>query len=114
MEGLCEHCNEKVSAGLTEALCTAVRRGHVDCGKVLIAVGADVNGRDPDGSTTFSLVGNANQHECTQMLIEAGADVNLPDGKTHSPLMWAALGGCERSVNMLIQAGADVNYQARN
>ena len=57
MEGLCEHCNEKVSAGLTEALCTAVRRGHVDCGKVLIAAGADVNGRDPDGSTPFSLVG---------------------------------------------------------
>ena len=114
MEGLCEHCNEKVSAGLTEALCTAVRRGHVDCGKVLIAAGADVNGRDPDGSTPFSLVGNANQHQCTQMLIEAGADVNLPDGKTHSPLMWAALGGCERSVNMLLQAGADVNYQARN
>ena len=93
MEGLCVHCNEKVSTGLTEALCDAVRSGHVDCGKVLIAAGADVNGRDAEGSTPFSLVGNANQHQCTEMLIEAGADVNLPDGKTHSPLMWAALGG---------------------
>ena len=114
MEELCEHCNEKLSAGLTEALCTAVRRGHVDCGKVLIAAGADVNGRDPDGSTPFSLVGNANQHQCTEMLIEAGANVNLQDGATHSPLMWAAVMGCERSVNMLIKAGADVNYQGKN
>ena len=71
--------------GLTPLL-FAAREGGIDCMKVLLAKGADIDLPDPDGTTAL-IMALLNYHwDAAKFLIETGADVNLWDIYGQTPL----------------------------
>jgi ankyrin repeat protein len=71
--------------GLTPLL-FAAREGCIECMKVLLAKGADIDMPDPDGATAL-IITELNYHwDAAKFLIEAGADVDLWDIYGQTPL----------------------------
>lgn len=107
-------------------LMLAIKYGHDDLAKVLIAAGADVNAKDSDGNTALI---RATQEEryyfhyrsdeeyatkslsIINALIAAKSDVNAKNNYSNTALMEAAENGDINIVKSLIDAGADVNIK---
>jgi ankyrin repeat protein len=99
--------------GLTPLL-FAAREGCIECLKVLLARGADIDLPDPDGTTAL-LMALLNYHwDAGKFLIEAGADVNLWDIYGQTPLYVAVdmntppVGRRIELPSMDINTGADI------
>ena len=103
------------------ALFEAIEKEHIECIKILLSTGIDVNQERVlrknknsmllEGSVLIdaSVTGNI---DIVSMLLEAGADVNLvPKRNTDEPsaLMLAAQEGHFEVVKVLVEAGADIN-----
>jgi len=71
--------------GLTPLL-FAAREGCIDCMRVLLERGADINLADPDGTTPLILALLNRNYNAARFLIGAGADVNLWDIYGQTPL----------------------------
>lgn len=67
----------------------AARHGSIDAGRVLIAAGADVNQREPDGISPLLLAIFNGHYDFGAVLMEHGADVNLSDEAGRTPLYQA-------------------------
>ena len=88
----------------------ASSRGNIQCMKVLIKYGADLNYRDNSHGTTplFEAV-RIRKTSAVHVLLTANADVNLSrEGDGTTPLMMAAHNGHIGIVKWLLNAGADV------
>ena len=77
--------------GLT-ALHFAAREGCVDCAKVLVSSGADINDIDPDSHTPLVIALMNGHFDVAGALIELGANVNQADKVGQTPL-YAAVDG---------------------
>lgn len=74
----------------------------------LLAQGADLNARTPDGDTSLILVGWATTNLAfIEWLVENGADVNLANNNGDTPLMDAARLGKSRIFQYLLSQGAN-------
>jgi serine/threonine protein kinase/ankyrin repeat protein len=98
---------------------TAVTNGKVDVVKSLLANGANVNERDPDGNTPLILAaeGNANLPSnlpLVQILIDARASLEARDSKGRTALHQAAAEGKTEVVGFLAESGALLNKQAND
>jgi ankyrin repeat protein len=72
--------------GSMTPLLYASREGCVECAKVLVEAGADLNAADPDGVTpSISAIINGH-YDVAVLLIEQGADPNLADNTGRTPL----------------------------
>ena len=105
-------------------LTIAARYAALDVIRVLLAAGAEVNARTPDGDTALMLASfffhedrqrNTNsyeQHEkAVRLLVGAGASIeNEPHHYT--PLAYAAYQGHDKIVHLLIERGARVDGDA--
>lgn len=98
----------------TRPVHVAAAAGYDDVLSLLLAHGADPNGRDRWGSTPLKMAcafsggsRSLRYQRCAEVLIEAGADVNALDSDGRSCMHWAA--GDEAIAKLLIAAGADVN-----
>ncbi len=91
------------------ALVSAMRGGHVECMKLLLACGAD-----PDtafrGEPPLLSACRADIAEYVKLLLKAGADVNKPDQEGGTPLLTATERENKQIMKLLIEAGADVNH----
>ena len=90
----------------TTLLMTAAEHGNIDCVKLLIAAGIDVNQVDITGRTAIMFCPKV---DCMEALIQTGADVNTANRNGVSVLMESARRGRTKSLKLLITAGADVN-----
>ena len=75
----------------------------------LLAGGADVNARGPDGRTPLHYAAEQGRLEVVQLLLGKGADVNAEEARRRTPLHLAAQGGHREVAEALLKAGADVN-----
>jgi ankyrin repeat protein len=118
LRNLSSDVNAKYPSGKTELMWAALKR-DIDKVRALLAKGADINARDPDGSTTLELAvkffwgKDKREEELVSLLISAGADVNLANVLGDTPLMYATYTK-GRLVNLLLKAGADVNARDKN
>ncbi len=74
--------------------------------ELLLAHGADVNARDPDGRTPLYKAAAADNKELTTLLLAHGADVNARDDSGSTPLHRALY---KDESELLLSHGADVN-----
>jgi ankyrin repeat protein len=115
--------------GLTPLL-FAAREGCIDCIKVLLDKGADIDLPDPDGGTALILALLNYHWDAARFLVEAGADVNLWDIYGQTPLYLAVdmntppvgrrieLPSMDRNtgedlVRLLLERGANPNAQLK-
>ena len=86
------------------ALTLAIRGGHVDSALLLLASGADPNGRDVLQWTPIMWAVSLGSVELVEALIAAGADLQVRDTMNRSLVQMA--GGSKRLKKLLVQAGA--------
>ncbi len=89
-------------------LMAAVRRGHVEVVRALLAAGADGNARDRSGATPLIVAILTGQRTLAGELIDAGVDVEARDKRGRSPLLVAVSLGARELVETLVGAGATV------
>ena len=81
----------------------------LQCYRVLLENGADVNVCDPANDTVLHDACLNNEAELVALLLEAGANVVLRGWNGNTPLHHAAIHGGVESVLLLLNAGADAN-----
>jgi ankyrin repeat protein len=110
------------SGSEASALMIAAQMGHIDCVKLLLDRGANLNLRTEHGNA-LHFAAFSDRHEVARLLMDRGIEVNVPGQRIVSfrrkdtgltPLIYACLS--ERNdatlVKWLIEAGADVNTKA--
>ena len=90
-----------------EALACAIENEHVQCAKLLIRAGADVNIKNSDESPMLLVAAYKEMHSLLKELLNAGADVNCQNCFT--ALHVVADMGYPKPMATLMEAGADVN-----
>ncbi|KAL3073634.1 hypothetical protein niasHT_015211 [Heterodera trifolii] len=92
------------------ALHTAVVGGSSEVCALLLEAGADVNQRQPDGTTPLMEASQRNQLNAAKCLVEkGGADLELSSSIGHTALTYAAFSGHLDFVRYLLARGAVVN-----
>jgi hypothetical protein len=113
MDGDADAVNLFLTAGMpietADALHLAVDMGKADVVKLLLAHGADKNGKDNYGQSLIMTAASNHHLDVLAALIAAGADVSAPNQYRITPLAVAAEQGHLDEVNMLVAAGAKVN-----
>jgi beta-lactamase regulating signal transducer with metallopeptidase domain/ankyrin repeat protein len=94
---------------LNESLLKAVKDGNIEKVKSLIAVGANVNAADNEGTTTLIFAIVSDHRDVVELLLAKGADINAKDKRDCAPMIHAV---CNRNldiINLLLDNRADVN-----
>ena len=89
-------------------LLAAASKGHIECIRILLQAGADVNAIGYENYTALILACLHSRDESVQLLIESGADVNLSLDRG-AALHAAVSVGSLKIANILLRAGANVN-----
>lgn len=98
----------------TPAIVEAARAEDAAAVRSLLASGADVDARQPDGATALHWAAYRDDHETVVLLIEAGATVNAANELGATPLWLAADNGSATMAERLLAAGADANVALSN
>ncbi|KAM6427072.1 ankyrin repeat and SOCS box protein 12 isoform 2-T2 [Liasis olivaceus] len=91
----------------------AASKGHVQCVRVLLAHGAEVDSLDVKAQTPLFIAVNNGHLDCVKTLLGAGAS---PSGSIHNnctPLLTAAREGALEILQELLSHGAEPNVKAR-
>jgi outer membrane protein OmpA-like peptidoglycan-associated protein/ankyrin repeat protein len=95
---------------INERLCTAAADGDLAKVNVLLAEGADVNGRDGHGNTPLMLTAAmSGNKQITEALLAKGADVRAKNEVNQTALYLAARSGFVDILELLAAKGADLN-----
>lgn len=90
----------------------AVQNGDADAVRALLAAGATVDARGPDGAEPIHYAAAKNRADLVELLLDHGADVNVevdaPIGRGSVPLDYAVARGFLPLCKLLIDRGADV------
>ena len=90
------------------SLIAAATEGHIECIRIILHAGADVNAIGKKKHTALTLSCLHRRFESVQLLIESGADVNL--SLDHGAALHAAVSvGSLKIANIFLRAGANVN-----
>lgn len=83
--------NSFLPAGNFSALMFAVREGHVECVRLLIAAGSDINDKLPSGATALHIAIMNAHYEVAELLLQKGADANAagPGWTPLHELVWS-------------------------
>ncbi len=87
----------------------AVHAGNVRLASVLIANGAHIDARGPEGRTALHIAVTGNRFDALHLLLEKGADPNIRDEEGASPLDDAVWGGFLDAAALLLAHGAHLD-----
>ncbi len=87
----------------------AAYNGHNDVVELLIANGAEVNGKNPLGVVPLHSAASQDQTETVKLLVANGADINVKNSSGYTPLALVACRAHEKVVKVLLANGADVS-----
>ena len=108
----CSLPGKEKSSSLVSPLVVAVQNGNLDCVKVLLSYGADIEGGDDMFRHLPLFVASFNGNvEILSYLLDNGADMNAvsnPEGHTMTPLIAAVQSGNLESVKVLLKYGVDI------
>ena len=91
-------------------LCLAAASGNLDAVKLLLAHGADINGRTFGNRTPLACASTGGSPALVRYLLERGADVSAKSASGWTPLMYAARDNKNPEIiAALLQAGSEVN-----
>jgi uncharacterized protein len=111
--------------GSWTAVMYAARQGAAEAARTLAEVGADLDARDPDGTTALIVAIINGHYDVAKVLVEKGADPDIADGTGMTPLYAAVdmhtlastfgrpdpppavIAGSVDAIRMLLAAGAD-------
>ena len=94
---------------LHTALVSAVEHNQIDCAKMLVEAGADVNARR---SFILAEAARTGHHQCLEVLLNRATmkvDIDASDSNRPSPLIWAVGKGHICCAKLLLKSGANVN-----
>ena len=94
----------------TTPLIEAVKSGDTGTLRALLGQGADVNGREADGTTALHWATHRNDLTTADILIDAGAGADAATRYGVTPLSLAATNGSAAMIDALLRAGADPNH----
>jgi ankyrin repeat protein len=101
--------NARSISGIT-ALHRVAEHGPLECVKLLIKSGANLNAVTPLGNVSPLLY--AENYEIIKELVDSGADVNIADVQGHTAIFQCLSNvPCEKTLILLIQYGADVEAE---
>lgn len=92
------------------ALHHATISNHIECAKLLIESGADVNLHAPNLQTFSMVAANYGYAEILSMLIAAGSDTERLDKQGFNAARYATLRGSSPCLEILLDAGARVDW----
>ena len=85
------------------ALHLAIKHGHTDCVRILLAHGADLEAIERESDMTPLLIATKLEHiEVTRLLIEFRASLSARDQQGATPLVWAARNNQPESIDLLL------------
>jgi ankyrin repeat protein len=90
------------------ALHAAAAAGNFSACRLLLARGADVNGRSDRGRTPLHSAAWGGNPNVVRLLLDAGTALEAPDDEGQRPLHCAARNGDEEAVALLLARGAEV------
>lgn len=103
--------DEPDGAGEWTPLTYACHNGAGGCAKLLLGLGARVQGADVTGWTPLHSAARMGHKACLEILLDAGAEVDARDGNGRTALMWACEKGAEAIVAILLARGADIDAE---
>ena len=92
------------------AIVAATKAGDASAVRTLVQQGADVNSREPDGTTALHWAARVGSGTIADVLLSAGADVNAANRYGLTPLAVATKAGQTAMMQKLLKAGADVRW----
>lgn len=101
------------AGGASVSLIEAVKADNRAQALQLIQQGADVNAREPDGTTALHYAAHNGNAELVERLLRAKAKVNVQNDYGASPMSEAAQIGHAGIIKALLKAGADVESPNR-
>lgn len=90
-------------------LLNAIRKGNLECVKLLVEHGADIHVCDDFGSAALHYAAMNGSLEISDYFIEKGLDVNAGNMFLWTPLHCAAMEGHAGEIKLLLERGADVH-----
>jgi ankyrin repeat protein len=105
--------NEEDPLGNTP-LCWAVRNGHVETAKALLAAKAKLTDLTKEGREIFHHVAQSGNQAMVRLLVNNGLDVNEEDQAGKTALHHAAAKGNKGMVSLLVNLGANTNKEDEN
>ena len=97
------------SSGSSSPLIEAAQAGNEKAALALVAKGADVNARSPDGTTALMWAAHNDDVELARALLAKGADVRAVNLYGTSAMQQAATAAYTPILKVLLQAGANVD-----
>ena len=118
MDECCSICSVKQKDGcdltkVSKGLISAVNKGHLECAKLLLKAGANVNIFNRGEPVIIGAASNG-YFKIVNLLIQAGANVNVSNSYGITALIGASCFGHDKCVRSLLHSGADVNATGRN
>lgn len=97
----------------TPLMCAA-NYGRMECMRLLLAAGADVNRRGFGGETGCMRAARQGHVDCLERLVARGADLNVQSTEGGTALCEAVTTGRPQIVEWLADRGGDVNHRLRS